>query len=276
MNRITTPNATATSLIITGMIALLSMVLPVVADAQDSQLAESTSQGEPMQRRLPFGRKRIDGVPNHPTRIISNTRSATSLDEPATQLYVLLPEEVAITAEAQPSLFWYLSKPVDRPIKLSISTPDSIEPILDLQLDAANRQGIQRLDLSKLPVRLKSAVRYDWVIHVASDASGATPDIYAKSVLWRIDRSDALTSRLVGAKNRRQRAAIAAQEGIWIDALAGISNLIEHKPNDSSLRRDRADLLQQVGFTVMIKPQGDKGYVEEVRFTEPIRLGYAK
>lgn len=272
MNRIST--------FIMSSVAILAICLQVIADPADpnqGRLDKEVGQATLADgQRIPFQRKAVLGVPTFRTRTMNHTRTAAVDPNVVPQLYVLLPEEVAITTRAQPSLFWYLSRPVDRPIKLTISTPESIEPVLELEIDAAKRQGIQRLDLSKLPIRLKPSVRYDWVIAVASDEAGMGPKIYAKSVVWRIESPKALASRLTGAKNRRQRAAIAAEEGIWIDALAGISNLIEHKPNDSSLRRDRADLLRQVGFQVVIKSQGDDGYSEHVHYPTTVQLGSAQ
>ena len=255
-------------------VTLLAVSIPVTAESpadQPSQVPPNPAEGQ----HMPFSRKAVEGVPHFPTRTMSNTRGAPVPGGKMPQLYVLLPEEVAVTTDAQPTLFWYLSRPVAQPIKLTLSTPDSIEPILELEIDASKRQGIQRLDLSRLPVRLKPSVRYDWVISTTADISGVTQNVYAKSVVWRIDTPKAMSAKLMGAKNRRQRAAIAAEEGIWIDALSGISNLIEHKPMTYSLRRDRADLLRQVGFQVVIKPQGDEGYNEEIEIPTTVQLGSA-
>jgi len=216
-----------------------------------------------------FTPRQINGVPQQPTRTVSHGRS--SGDPAAPRLYVLLPEEVSVTTQAQPSLFWYLSKPTDRPVKLSINTPKSTEPVVELQLDGKAIQGIQRLDLSKLRVRLKAGIRYDWVVTLASIPNQSSPNVYAKSVVWRVDAPETLAQRLVNARNRRQRAAIAADEGIWIDALTGISDLIDHNPGDTSLRRDRADLLRQVGFSVVVKPNESEGFSEEVQFAMVVR-----
>jgi regulator of sirC expression with transglutaminase-like and TPR domain len=39
-----------------------------------------------------------------------------------------------------------------------------------------------------------------------------------------------------------------AQNGLWYDAVAAVSELIESSPKDCALRRKRAFLLQQVGL----------------------------
>ena len=41
---------------------------------------------------------------------------------------------------------------------------------------------------------------------------------------------------------------VYAEAGIWHDALAGLSDLIDAQPDNKALRETRADLLRQVGL----------------------------
>ncbi len=214
--------------------------------------------------RLVFTPKRIPGVPVHRTRVVGRHRGLTRSATVSPELYVLLPEQIALTAQAQPSLFWYLSEPVDHPVRLSISTPGHDDSVLELNVDASKIRGIQRLDTAKFAIKLKAGVRYDWVVTVMTDPQAPSGQVYAKSVVWRVDGPKELMNRLMHAADQRERAEIAAEEGVWVDALAGLSDLIKHHPNDSSLRRDRADLLRQAGFKVAVKTLADHGFDEEV------------
>ena len=206
-------------------------------------------------------------APNRRSRVMDAARSVPGALMP--DLYVLLPEKVARTATDQPVLYWYLSRPIDRPIKISIHTPGDPKPSLKMSLDGDKLAGIQRLDLSRLSVRLQEGIRYDWVITIVVDPDTPSENIFAKSILWRVRPTQELIQRMRSAGNAWQRAAIAAHEGFWIDALSELTDLINHHPDDLDLRRTRADLLRQVGFDVEIEPRSDQKFHETIRFTAP-------
>lgn len=230
---------------------------------------KTTSPPSP-KRRMAFTSKSVAGAPDQPARSMASARSGARGSSQVPQLYVLLPRQVAITTLAQPSLFWYLSEPVQQQVKVNINTSTGIDPILTLSLDGSRIRGIQRLDLSRLAVKLKPGVRYEWVITVVVNPKVPSENIYAKSVVWRVQTPPSLVSKIAGA-DRRERAAIAAEEGIWVDALAGISDLIEHHPEDRSLRQDRADLLRQAEFEVAIEPIADRTFEEKIAFQPVVK-----
>ncbi len=194
----------------------------------------------------------LPGVPEiRHSRHMDTSRSGDP-DRDVPRLYVLVPDRIAVTTQAQPSLFWYLSRPTQRPIRITLSTPDRVDPVLIYDLDGSTTGGIQRVDLTKWSVRLQAGVRYEWVVTLLSDPKKPANNPFAKCQIWRMPPPSDLEHRYATA-GRRQKAAIAAEEGIWIDALAYISDLIDHRPDDPSLRRDRADLLRQVDFDVTIQ-----------------------
>jgi hypothetical protein len=55
-------------------------------------------------------------------------------------------------------------------------------------------------------------------------------------------------SAKLGKTPKAKQAFVLAEEGIWYDALAGLSDRIDAAPKDLSLRKQRAALLDQVGL----------------------------
>ena len=201
------------------------------------------------------------GVPDHDhSRVIDASRSGSASIGDTPGLYVLVPRQIAVTTLNQPSLFWYLSQPTDHPVRISVNTANRVEPVLAFDLDASRIEGIQRVDLSKWSVNLQAGVEYEWVVTILINPDSPSKNIFAKSLLQRLENQSDLEQRYA-AGDRRQKAAIAAEEGVWIDALAYISDLIDHRPDDPTLRRERADLLRQVDFDVTI--QKINGRLEE-------------
>ena len=251
---------------------LLSSTQP--AWAQDAQgigartrlAGDRTVAGEP----LIFVPRVFNGLAPAQTRLMTSQRDPGGSPSPPQsrppRLFLLLPREPAVTTQSQPSLFWYLSDSVDRKITHTINVPTSPDPVVELSLNGSEIHGIQRLDLAKLNVTLHPEVSYEWVVTVEVDPGSPSKNIYAKSVIWRVRDPQRVTEKWQGS-TRRQRAVAAAEQGIWIDALAWISDLIDQRPNELSLRRDRADLLRYADFQVSIA-QRDQATV----FAEVVQL----
>ena len=122
-----------------------------------------------------------------------------------------------------------------------------------------------------MPVQLKAVVRYDFVVALEAnpDDPAQQQRIYAKSTVWRLDASEALGTKLAATDEKLLKAMIFAQEGIWIDALDEVSQLIAKHPNYLPLRRQRAELLRQGGFLVTITPREDDTFAEQLDLITP-------
>ena len=217
-----------------------------------------TEAGQPPMRPLVFVPKSYPGIPNYDARkSILGTRSAPPSNAPKLssppELYVLVPEEVALTVKAQPTLFWYVSHPTRQQILITINHPDHPQPILSLELEGASTAGIQRLDLARLGVTLTPQVAYEWVVTLVVNPDRPAENIYSRSEIWCYEPPRSFVEQLTG-KSRFERAQILTTEGIWIDAFEELCNLIDHQPQDSLLRRTRNDLLEQVKYEVAFNP----------------------
>src|SRR5262249_28024530 len=106
---------------------------------------------------------------------------------------------------------------------------------------------IQRLNLADKGVKLAPGVEYKWVVALITDSENRSKDLVASGVIERIEATPALKEKLA-AGDSAARPAIYAEAGIWYDALSSLSDQIEAKPADASLRQTRAELLRQVGL----------------------------
>lgn len=172
-------------------------------------------------------------------------------------LTALVPDSTALTVLEQPSLFWYQSRAADVPLELTILIDNTIQPLLQVQLPDARKAGIQRLNLADHNVKLATGVEYEWVVALVVDSENRSKDVIASGWIKRVDPSPSLRSQLDNAA--RENLPFVYGGGIWLDTLTAISDLIETRPKDRSLREGRATLLAQVGLTnaaVYVTSQG--------------------
>src|SRR5438105_2014654 len=59
-------------------------------------------------------------------------------------LDVLAPDDIGITTQEQPSLFWYQSKPAAAKFELTLLEDNKPKPILQVGVERSTRAGIQR------------------------------------------------------------------------------------------------------------------------------------
>ena len=159
-------------------------------------------------------------------------------------LAVLVPDHVARTSSEQPALFWYIDAIPEPGTSLifALLDEDSVEPISEITL-TVTKPGVQRISLAEQGVKLEPGVEYEWSVALVLDPKQRSSDIIASG--WAI-RVDAPTK--LGSEPSTDLVTAYAEAGLWYDALATISELIDKNPDDKSLRQIRAELLRQVGF----------------------------
>uniref|UniRef100_UPI001177E5B7 DUF928 domain-containing protein n=1 Tax=Candidatus Entotheonella palauensis TaxID=93172 RepID=UPI001177E5B7 len=163
------------------------------------------------------------------------------------ELSALTPEQSGLTVQEQPSLFWYLSEKTTYPLELIVSVDRAKQPMLVTRLRPPSQPGIQRVRLTDYDVSLKPGVTYRWFVALIPDLERRSKDIIAGGGVERIPLPDAIRSRL-GRTEAERMPHLYAEAGLWYDALATISDLIEAAPADLGLRQQRAALLEQVGL----------------------------
>jgi hypothetical protein len=166
-------------------------------------------------------------------------------DGPA--LYVLAPDHVGYTKDEQPLLFCYLSKPTPLPLEFTFIDSRAVRPILEARLKTPVQPGIHRLSLKDYGIKLEPGVQYKWYVTLLLGPEASSRDIVAGGTIERIPFIEALAIHLSSAKNE-DAVFRYAEAGLWYDAIATISDLIETAPNDRKLKKQRAALLRQVGL----------------------------
>lgn len=162
-------------------------------------------------------------------------------------LDVLAPDEIGVTTQEQPSLFWYQSKPAQAKFELTLLQESKVKPLIQIQVERSTKAGIQRLKLSDHGAKLTPGVEYQWVVALVTDPENRSSDLVASGVIKRVEATADLKEKISKA-GLESRAGVYAEAGIWYDALAVLSDQIDAQPGNKSLRETRSDLLRQVGL----------------------------
>lgn len=163
------------------------------------------------------------------------------------RIAVLAPDHTGLTAQEQPDLYWYLSKPVATKLEITIINDQAIQPLVEKKLDTPTQAGIQRLRLKDLDIRLKPGIEYRWFVGMVTDPQQRSNDVIASGTIMRNEVPEALAKKLAGT-DKRAVPFIYAEEGYWYDAIATLADLIAANPDDAALRQQRASLLEQAGL----------------------------
>jgi hypothetical protein len=229
-------------------IALFIMIVPCLLHSAEPSVVASNKQSQatkpssPVRIKIVF-KPPLRGAPA--VRIDGGSRgSGVSL----ICLNVLAPDQTGFTTQEQPSLFWYQSEPADVPFEITLIVDKQPQPVLQVKLPDAKKAGIQRLRLSDHNVKLSTGVEYEWVVALVPDPESRSKDVVASGFIKRVEPAAGLSARLANA-SKTELPYIYADEGIWYDALEALSNELETRPDDQSLRAEQATLLAQVGLT---------------------------
>jgi hypothetical protein len=159
----------------------------------------------------------------------------------------LVPDHVGLTIAGQPVLYWYLSKPTTSPIIFVLVDTRSIEVVHDVTLSPQPQPGVQLVRLADLGIVLEPNVQYRWYLTVVTDGQSPSRDIVSGGMIERI-LPESILSPVPASDGTIAAVRFYAENGLWYDALASISDLISSAPKNRLLRRQRAALLQQVGL----------------------------
>ena len=162
-------------------------------------------------------------------------------------LDVLAPDDIGLTTQEQPSLFWFQSRPSRAKFELTVLQENKVKPLVQISGEEAGKAGIQRLKLSEHGAKLVPGVEYQWIVALVTDPDNRSTDLIASGVIKRVAPGVELNEKIAQAAPPAL-AAVYADAGIWYDTLAALSDQIERAPKDNALRQARADLLRQVGL----------------------------
>jgi hypothetical protein len=176
-------------------------------------------------------------------RIGGGTRGS---NDPLPSIEVLAPDHTGFTVHEQPTLYWYVSRVPTQPIEVTIIEAQGVQPLFETRLTSLPQAGLQRLRLTDYSIRLRPGVPYRWSVAVIADPENRSQDVVAGGSIELMTLSDTLKSQLASSKETDQ-PRLYAEAGIWYDVMATLGELIDHAPQNTTLRQQRAALLTQVG-----------------------------
>lgn len=217
-----------------GVVLALSLLLPMpfAAGAENAaDAAATTFVYKPPMRGAPA------------SRVGGGSRSAGAEDFTLT---VLAPEDIGLTTQAQPTLYWYASGPSKAKIEVTVIAAVAEKPMLSQDISLTGG-GVQSFDLAKQGISLNPDTEYEWFVSAVPDPAQRSKDITSGGTIKRVAPDPAVQARAAAA-GERQAPGVYAQAGLWYDAIDALSRLIESHPDDAELRAQRAALLSQVGL----------------------------
>jgi hypothetical protein len=198
-------------------------LLPALVQGSWSVTAQAADQPSPTADAVPHYVPPMRGAPGGRTG--GGSRGAKG---PDLSVAVLAPDHVGLTAEDQPTLYWYASSPVDQPVEFAI-TADNVEtPLIDVKLPSPAPAGINAVKLKQLGVHLKPGTPYQWSVSVVRNGDARSADLVASGYV-----------EFASGKPKPATADAAGQAGLWYDAV----DLTAGQPATA-----RAALLEQVGL----------------------------
>lgn len=191
---------------------------------------------------VPVYKPPLRGAPGG--RVGGGTRGAGA--EPLTVL-ALAPGHIGLTLHEAPPLYWFIPRPTSAPVEVTLIEAGATRPLLEARVPSPVEPGVYRIRLAEHGVRLKPGVQYQWWVAVVLDPNARSKDVLSGGGIERVETPEPLRKRLREAR-RTEAPYLYAEGGIWYDAIAAISELIDAEPKNPVLRNQRAALLEQIGL----------------------------
>ena len=168
-------------------------------------------------------------------------------------LLVLAPDHTGLTSQAQPMLYWFVSSDLSSTsAELTVMDPEGTQPLLETRLSPPLKTGVHSFRLADHGVRLSPGVPYRWYVALVVDPDRRSKDILAGGFIEFVAAPETV-AKTVSAANKVDLPRLYAEAGLWYDAIAAISQLIEAAPEDAGLKQQRAALLEQGGLSEVVK-----------------------
>src|SRR5262245_25484134 len=238
-----------------GAAAALALLAPGSASAADPEDAGAGEEARAKPPETPDVASRGPALPTLPrfvprdrdaptSRLGGATRGAGA-DELAVE--ALVPVAAGLTLEAEPVLYWYLSRPTPARVDLRLLALDPHETVLETTLPPARSGGIQRIRLADHGVELAPGRAYQWLVLIVTDPADRSRDRAIGGGIERLAPDAKLRERLADA-DRERLPFVLAEEGVWYDAIDVLSVDIDRQPGNATLWNRRAALFEQAGL----------------------------
>ncbi|HTW50284.1 MAG TPA: DUF928 domain-containing protein [Stellaceae bacterium] len=199
------------ALVVAGLAATASLtVAPAMAQQATAPSAAAAD--------LPTYKPPLRGAPGG--RVGGASRGATG-GAPVSIELVSPDSHTGLTTNPSPTLYYFVSRPVAEPMKLTISAAMQPKPLIETAIPAPRGAGIQSVRLADYRVQLQPGISYAWSISVVVDPQSPSRDVVATATIMRTDASAASAA---GGAQTPGRAGQLAQAGLWYDAVAAAAD----------------------------------------------------
>jgi len=221
--------------------ALLLLLAPVTAQAQAAAAAAAAAAASDSSAANFVYKPPLRGAPAR--RVGGATRGT---GDTGLVLNVLAPDQTGLTTQAQPTLYWYASKPSNTAVEVTLIADSAEVPVLSKNL-VQTQGGVLSIDLAQHGITLKPDTDYEWFVSAVQDSGARSKDVTSGGAIRFVAPDPAVQAR-ARAAGERAAPGVYAEAGLWYDAIGALSKLIERNPADAGLRAQRAALLDQIGL----------------------------
>jgi hypothetical protein len=221
---------------------------PTMAQEKNRVQTSSDLQPTAQEKKLPSGsdmpvyKPPFRGAPAG--RVGGGTRG---IEDEDANIVVLAPDHTGLTANRQPSLYWFLSANTAFPVEFTLIEQKAVKPLVEERLAPPKRPGIHSIRLADYGITLEEDRVYQWFVTLIPDPERRSKDLLSGGFIQRVEPSRELREKLDRGK-RKEAVHLYAEAGLWYDAFMTVCHMIESSPDDARLQQMRASLLEQVGL----------------------------
>jgi hypothetical protein len=172
------------------------------------------------------------------------------VDDGLPYISVITPDHVGYTSMSAPVLYWYISEDMKTRFEFALINDDDIEPMVEVASEQMMTAGLNSMNLADHGVTLQPGVAYQWSVALVSDENKRSSDIVSSGQIELLEMTEQQKALLENTSGE-DRVAILAREGYWYDTFDSMSRLIADDPDNTTLRAQRAMLLEQIGLPVV-------------------------
>lgn len=239
-------------------ITVICLALSLATEAVVAQAAEAAKSGASSQKAQSNStsasqKSRAVPVYTPPKRGAPLARvggGSRGVDDGLPYISVITPDHVGYTSMSAPVLYWYISEDMKTRFEFALINDDDIEPMVEVTSEQTMTAGLNSMNLADHGVTLQPGVAYQWSVALVSDENKRSSDIVSSGQIELLAMTEAQQQLLENAAGE-ERVAILAREGYWYDTFDSMSRLIADDPDNTTLRTQRATLLEQIGLPVV-------------------------
>jgi hypothetical protein len=231
--------------LVVNLIIFMPALLLAMTGSTALTLAQAAADQSPPTEQtgaayVPVYKPRVSGAPEGRVGGASRSPSVAATELPRIEL--LAPANHAgFTANSEPTLYFFVSRPVQWPIQFTIRAPLQLTPVLEVTIPSPRTAGTYPISLLSYGVRLKPGIVYTWSVSIVIEPRAWSRNIVASAPIL-LDPGAPISAP---TQDPVWLAAYFADRGLWYDAITAAAEA-QRRGNNSVI----AALLQQGGASI--------------------------